>query len=112
MDVGSHTQTHRVLQTLAPDELARELTGSREFLERVLGEPVLTISYPVGKALANAPAIRNAVRQAGYELGFSNGTGVNHAWRFDPFDAKRISMDVDVSPSFYRAMVAMPYLAY
>ncbi len=112
MDVGSHTRTHRVLQTLASDELARELAGSRQDLERVLGEPVRTVSYPVGKALAYTPGIRNAVRAAGYELGFSNGTGVNHAWRFDPLDARRIAMDVDVTPSFYRAMVAVPYLAY
>jgi peptidoglycan/xylan/chitin deacetylase (PgdA/CDA1 family) len=112
MDIGSHTCTHRVLQTLPPDALARELAGSRSDLEKVLGEPVRTISYPVGKALAYTPAIRNAVHAAGYELGFSNGTGVNHVWRFDALDARRISMDVGLSPTFYRAMVTLPYLAY
>jgi peptidoglycan/xylan/chitin deacetylase (PgdA/CDA1 family) len=112
MDVGSHTRSHRVLQTLPPDELEGELSGSKADLERALDEPVRAISYPVGKALAYTPSIRNAVRAAGYELGFSNGTGVNHAWRFDPLDARRISMDVGLTPSFYRAMVAVPYLAY
>ncbi len=112
MDIGSHTRRHRVLQTLPQDELARELTGSRDDLEKVLGEPVRTISYPVGKPLEYTPVIRNAVRDAGYELGFSNGTGVNHVWRFDALDARRISMDVGLSPAFYRAMVAVPYLAY
>jgi peptidoglycan/xylan/chitin deacetylase (PgdA/CDA1 family) len=112
MDVQSHTRTHRVLQTLRDDELRDELRGSRETLERELGEPVRAVSYPVGKPLAFTPTIRNAVREAGYELGFSNGTGVNHVWDFDPLDAKRISLDVALSDTFFRAMVALPYLAY
>ena len=112
MDVQSHTSTHRVLQTLPEDKLAEELGGSREMLEAVLGESVRAISYPVGKPLRFTPNIRNAVRRAGYELGFSNGTGVNHRWDFDPLDAKRISLDVDLTPAFFHTMVALPYLAY
>jgi peptidoglycan/xylan/chitin deacetylase (PgdA/CDA1 family) len=112
MDVQSHTRTHRVLQTLGPAELDDELEGSRRTLERVLGERVRAISYPVGKPLRSLPAIREAVRKAGYELGFSNGTGVSAAARLDPLDVKRISLDVDLSEPFFRAMVALPWLAY
>jgi peptidoglycan/xylan/chitin deacetylase (PgdA/CDA1 family) len=112
MDVQSHTSTHRVLQTLGDDELSEELTLSKEMLQAVLREPVRAISYPVGKALRFTPGIRNAVRKAGYELGFSNATGVNHRWDFDPFDAKRISLESDVSDSLFHAMMALPYLAY
>lgn len=111
MDVQSHTSTHRVLQTLRDDQLAEELGGSREVLEGVLGEKVRAISYPVGKPLRYTPGIRNAVRKAGYELGFSNGTGVNHRWDFDPLDAKRISLDADLSDAMFHAMCALPYLA-
>ena len=111
MDVQSHTSTHRVLQTLRDDQLAEELGGSREVLEGVLGEKVRAISYPVGKPLRFTPGIRNAVRKAGYELGFSNGTGVNHRWDFDPLDAKRISLDAELSDAMFHAMCALPYLA-
>jgi peptidoglycan/xylan/chitin deacetylase (PgdA/CDA1 family) len=112
MDVQSHTSTHRVLQTVPEEELLSELGSAREVLEGVLGEPVRAISYPVGKPLRYTPHIRNAVRAAGYELGFSNGTGVNHRWDFDPLDARRISLDVSLSDAFFRAMMALPYLAY
>jgi peptidoglycan/xylan/chitin deacetylase (PgdA/CDA1 family) len=112
MDVQSHTSTHRVLQTLPDDALDRELRGSREVLEAELREPVRAVSYPVGKPLRLTPHIRTAVRRAGYELGFSNGTGINHAWDTDPLDIRRISLDAGLSFAFFRTMLALPYLAY
>jgi peptidoglycan/xylan/chitin deacetylase (PgdA/CDA1 family) len=112
MDVQSHTSTHRVLQTVPEEELASELRGSRELLQEILGEPVRAVSYPVGKPLKYTPHVRQAVRDAGYDLGFSNATGINHRWDFDPYDARRISLDADLSDAFFRAMMALPYLSY
>jgi peptidoglycan/xylan/chitin deacetylase (PgdA/CDA1 family) len=112
MGVQSHTRTHRVLQTLDPAQLADELHGSRRAIEEVLGEPVRAISYPIGKPLRGVPNVREAVRTAGYELGFSNGTGVNSAGRLDPFDVKRMSLDASLDDSFFRTMLALPWLAY
>ena len=111
MDVQSHTCTHRVLQTLSPADLAAELTDSKKELTDVLEEPVRAISYPVGKPIRKTPHIKNAVRAAGYELGFSNCTGVNHTWSFDPLDARRVSTDAAESEADFRAMIAVPYLA-
>lgn len=112
MDVQSHTSTHRVLQTLTPDALSEELSGSREMLEEVLGEPVRSISYPVGKAIGPMPHIREAVRAAGYDLGFSNCTGVNWARRFDPLDARRLPADSAASGSELQSMIALPCLGW
>lgn len=112
MDVQSHTRTHRVLQTLDRAEVDRELRGSREDLERVLGERVRAVSYPVGRSLRRDPEIRSAVRNAGYELGFSNATGVNRVRAFDPLDARRVSMDAALSDSLFRTMLALPGLAW
>ena len=112
MDVQSHTSTHRVLQTLAPRQLLAELSESRATLEAVLGEPVRAIAYPVGKSLRAVPDIARAVREAGYELGFSNGTGVNWIHAFDALDAKRLSMDRSMPDAFFRAVLAFPFLAY
>jgi peptidoglycan/xylan/chitin deacetylase (PgdA/CDA1 family) len=111
MDVQSHSHTHRVLQTLGPEDLDRELRVSRRALERVLGEPVVAISYPVGRSLRDAPHIRSAVRDAGYELGFSNATGVNRARSFDPLDVKRVSLDFSIRDPFFRSMLAIPWFA-
>jgi peptidoglycan/xylan/chitin deacetylase (PgdA/CDA1 family) len=112
MDVQSHTCTHRVLQNLERDELMHELVASREKLEQVLGEPVRAVSYPVGKALGPSADVRRAVRDAGYVLGFSNGTGVNRASAFDPLDARRISLDAALTDPLFRAMLALPWMAY
>ncbi|HWL86723.1 MAG TPA: polysaccharide deacetylase family protein [Polyangiaceae bacterium] len=112
MSVQSHTREHRVLYTLSEEGLRSELEGSKHDLEEVLNQPVQAVAYPVGKALHRAPHARNAIRAAGYELGFTNGTGTNPVWRFDPMDVRRLSLEVDVSPSYFRGMVAIPYFAY
>jgi peptidoglycan/xylan/chitin deacetylase (PgdA/CDA1 family) len=112
MDVQSHTHTHRVLQTLAPEELDRELLLSRGLLERTIGGTVRALSYPVGKSVRGSPAIVRAIRAAGYELGFSNATGVNRIRSFDPFDARRVSMDRTMPDPLFRTMLALPWLAH
>jgi peptidoglycan/xylan/chitin deacetylase (PgdA/CDA1 family) len=112
MDVQSHTASHRVLQTLAPHDLERELVTSRAVLEDVLGEPVRAISYPVGRSVRDDPQVLRAVRAAGYELGFSNATGVSWTSAFDPFDVKRLAMERSMPDSFFRSMLALPFLAY
>jgi len=112
MSVQSHSRSHRTLQTVPLGRLGDELGGSRETLERELGERVRAISYPVGKRLGRAPAIRAAIRKAGYELGFSNASGVNHVWRFDALDARRLSLEVGLSDAHFLAMLALPALAY
>jgi peptidoglycan/xylan/chitin deacetylase (PgdA/CDA1 family) len=112
MDIQSHTRTHRVLQTLDPSDLDRELRASKTTLEDVLGERITAVSYPVGKPLGEASHIRRAVREAGYELGFSNATGVNRARALDPIDVKRLSLDLTIRDPFFRAMLALPWFAY
>lgn len=111
MNVQSHTHTHRVLQTLPQADLADELTRSRATLEDVLGERIHALAYPVGKRLGPTSHIRRAVADAGYDLGFSNCSGVNHAWKFDALDARRVATDAEMTDGQFRATVAMPYLA-
>jgi peptidoglycan/xylan/chitin deacetylase (PgdA/CDA1 family) len=112
MNVESHTCAHRVLQTLDAAELARELRGSRRLLEEVLGEPVRAVAYPVGKSVSTAPNIKSAVSDAGYQLGFSNGTGVNRLSALDPLDVRRLSLEISLGDGFFRTMLALPCLGY
>lgn len=97
MFVGSHTRTHRVLQTLSPSELTRELVGARQDLETVLGEPVPVIAYPVGRPVAGVPAIREAVAAAGYRLGFTYRTGLQDLRALDRLDVHRVNVDASDS---------------
>jgi peptidoglycan/xylan/chitin deacetylase (PgdA/CDA1 family) len=112
MDVQSHTHTHRVLQTLTPEEIDKELRTSRAILEEVLGGHVRSVSYPVGKPLAEGSPIRRAVTEAGYDLGFSNATGFNRPRRFDALDVRRVSLDVSIEDAYFRAMLAVPWFAH
>jgi peptidoglycan/xylan/chitin deacetylase (PgdA/CDA1 family) len=120
MDVESHTKSHRVLQTLGRHELHEELAGSKRELEAQLGRPVRAVAYPVGRRVAHISAIREAVEDAGYQLGFTNSTGASRIWprpfanmlRTDRFDVRRLSTDREMSDAMYFTQIAVPRLAY
>lgn len=112
MDVQSHTRTHRILQTLSPAELSLELLGSKQDLERELGEPARAIAYPVGRPLGASSPIRSALLQAGYEVGFTNGTGPTSHWaRRDRYDIGRQTVARDLSTPYLLSILAVPPLA-
>jgi peptidoglycan/xylan/chitin deacetylase (PgdA/CDA1 family) len=110
MDVGSHTRTHRVLDTLSDEDLESELAGSRGELADVLGHASTSIAYPVGYPIE--PRVRRALVRAGYRLGFTNQTGASWTGaRVDPFAVRRMSMSRAQAHSMFRAFVALPPLA-
>lgn len=110
MQFGSHTRTHRILSTLPWNELRQELTASKREIEAELGIPIRAISYPVGMSIRVLTPVVNAVRAAGYEIGFTNLSGVNHTAALDRFDIARVSLDRDVDVCSLRSMLAFPPL--
>ena len=121
MDVESHSRSHRVLQTLSAGELQSELAGSRSEIEAQLGRPVRAIAYPVGRRLGRgAKWIRDALVTAGYQLGLTNGSGVNRLWPsslrglapLDRYDVRRLSLDRAISNSMFLTQIAVPQFAY
>lgn len=66
--IGSHTETHVSLPTESADTIARELAGSKQKLERELGEPVLHFAYPGGQF---TPPVVEALDRAGYRFGYT-----------------------------------------
>ncbi len=120
MDVESHTRHHRVLRTLAPHQLSAELAGSRADLEDQLGRPIRALAYPVGQPIANHPHLREAVTAAGYQIGFTNTSGMNRVWprpisqflRVDRLDVGRLPIDRTMSDAMWLAQLVFPQLAY
>jgi peptidoglycan/xylan/chitin deacetylase (PgdA/CDA1 family) len=113
MDIQSHTRRHRVLQTLAPEQLADELKGSRDDLERELGRPVRAIAYPVGRSIVDMPRIRDAVVAAGYQVGFTNASGATFLnGDVDRFDVRRFAVDRDLSDAMFLGQMAIPMLGH
>jgi heparosan-N-sulfate-glucuronate 5-epimerase len=65
-EVGSHTVAHARLPELDDEKLDDELVRSKLEIERRLGEPCLSISYPYG---AHDDRVLAAARRAGYAAG-------------------------------------------
>jgi peptidoglycan/xylan/chitin deacetylase (PgdA/CDA1 family) len=112
MDIGSHTRSHRVLQTLAPEDLDDELRGSRLEIERQIGRPVRALAYPVGYAVLDRPEIVAAVERAGYQVAFSNANGVNTSVRPHRLDVRRVATDYRMPDAVFRAEVALPRISF
>jgi peptidoglycan/xylan/chitin deacetylase (PgdA/CDA1 family) len=66
LDVGGHSVRHAALPLLPLEEVRRELAGCRDAIAERLGKPPRHFAYPNG---FHSPAIRQAVREAGFETG-------------------------------------------
>jgi peptidoglycan/xylan/chitin deacetylase (PgdA/CDA1 family) len=112
MDIGSHTRTHRVLDTVEPSALDGELVASRTDIEREIGGRVTALAYPVGRPVRRLPLLERAVRDAGYRVGFSVETRANSlASPVDPFNVMRLPVCGTTSPDRLAALLAAPELA-
>ena len=87
--IGSHTHTHRVLSTLSPSFQKEEMILSKLILEKNLGQPVLSISYPVGEPQYITPETAKIAASCGYVLGYTTNTGVNDWKSIQPFTVRR-----------------------
>jgi peptidoglycan/xylan/chitin deacetylase (PgdA/CDA1 family) len=93
LTVGSHTVSHRWLPHLAPDEVRREVTGSKAALEDLLGAPVTSFAYPMGGWDAASVA---AVADAGYATAVTVDRGRVYAQRLRPLRLRRAFAPRDV----------------
>jgi len=48
-EIGSHTLTHRELNTLGLDDLKNELEASKKKIEEEINQPIISLCYPVGR---------------------------------------------------------------
>ena len=71
-EIGSHSASHADLPNLADDALRREISGSKQRLETVLGKPVRYFAYPKGRYSLR---VMQACRAAGYAAAFSMDDG-------------------------------------
>lgn len=78
--IGAHGATHHPLTRYDDRMLQSELFGSRQYLEDVIGRPVLTMSYPHGEVDRK---VRQATADAGYRLAACSYADINRPDR-DP----------------------------
>ena len=75
-DFGTHGETHRPLRFLPVNEMRRELSDSKAWLEDVLGARVATMSLPAGMGGA---AVERTAFDLGYRLIGNSREAVNRA---------------------------------
>jgi peptidoglycan/xylan/chitin deacetylase (PgdA/CDA1 family) len=88
IEIGSHGATHRALTRLDVADLAREVAGSKETLERITGAPVTSFCYPYGDF---DDRVVDAVRAAGYRAATVIRGGISEDLS-DPFRLKRVAV--------------------
>ncbi len=86
-DIGSHSLSHPRLTRLSPAEAREEITGSRKKLEDLFGRRIVHFCYPYGDW---NEAVRDLVREAGYQTACTTDPGLNLAGD-SPFSLKRFT---------------------
>jgi peptidoglycan/xylan/chitin deacetylase (PgdA/CDA1 family) len=76
IEMGSHSRTHAHLPQCNPEELQREIAGSKERLSQLLGQPITTFCYPYGDLNGS---VRAVVGEAGYHSACTTQRGSNDA---------------------------------
>jgi peptidoglycan/xylan/chitin deacetylase (PgdA/CDA1 family) len=93
VEIGSHSMSHPLLATLAPEQAEAELSRSKAILEDRLGVRVRYFSYPFGvrRYGAYSDATEAMVRRVGYEASCTAEPG-RVALGDDPFLMPRIPL--------------------
>lgn len=73
-EIGSHTTTHAILLAQCAPDLPKELAGSRQRLEQMIGKPIRSLAYPNGDF---DDATLRATAQAGYQSAVTTRMGRN-----------------------------------
>ena len=103
MEIGSHTASHPYLSEIPPEELEREVSGSKENLESLLNREVAFFSYPAGRF---DKKVVEAVRQAGYQGALATGRRAVSRLDQDPFRVPRISPEGIMTEGKFFAQVS------
>jgi peptidoglycan/xylan/chitin deacetylase (PgdA/CDA1 family) len=100
VSIGAHTCTHPSLPLLKPDNLEREISGSRQQCEEITGRRVVGFAYPFGDF---DDSTAKAVRSAGMDYAVT--TLPREAGpRVDPFRLPRVTV-ADWGEVEFRRMV-------
>lgn len=67
--IGSHTHNHFCLTNLTKNEVAEEMSRSKEILEGLLKKPVRHLAYPYGKPKEAGDREFSLAKDCGYETG-------------------------------------------
>ncbi len=98
-DLGGHTQTHRLLNALLPNEVFYELLANRVEREAEIDRPIVTFAFPGGVWRDKSdPLAQQVISQAFLRSGFHNCTYIEFALQNPDIPAGEVSTGHQVSP--------------
>jgi peptidoglycan/xylan/chitin deacetylase (PgdA/CDA1 family) len=105
--IGSHSQSHSNLARLDDESQYREMTVSKQVLERHVGCEIKAFAYPYGWPGTYTTHSKALVAQAGYRLAFTSREGINRPNTFDPLEISRLGVGAGDSTDLLRARAAL-----
>jgi peptidoglycan/xylan/chitin deacetylase (PgdA/CDA1 family) len=94
IDFGSHGCSHRIMTALTVAEIEKELTQSKEIIERKLGREVSIFAYPNGDYNDH---IRELVKKRGYICALTTGNRKDRESNADIYSLPRINVHDGIS---------------
>jgi peptidoglycan/xylan/chitin deacetylase (PgdA/CDA1 family) len=76
IQIASHTVHHANLAGMSYGGAMNELVQSKQYLEKLVGHPILDFAYPSGKF---SPLAMQAVQQAGYDTAVTEQVSITHS---------------------------------
>jgi len=102
--VGSHAWTHCSLRELPGDAVQMQLQRSRQLLQTETGQCVASFAYPFGTRADYSEATAVALRECGYECGFTSQHGAIRTGA-DRFTLPRVKVEGGESLWMFRLLV-------
>jgi peptidoglycan/xylan/chitin deacetylase (PgdA/CDA1 family) len=76
IEIGAHSVTHPALASLSLEDQEIEIKQSKSMIERVIGKPVTSFSYPFGGRKDFTGDTVHLVYEAGFERACANFQGI------------------------------------
>ncbi len=108
MSFGGHTVNHPILSSLPAESQRFEISECKRRIEQELNKPVRAFSYPVGGRESFDATTRQLLAEAGYQWGFTYTGGYCKGEPRDRLTIARTAIELDISPSVFRAMTSLP----
>ncbi len=90
---AGHTLNHPILTRIPHDQMTKEISESKQILEKELNQSIDYFAYPNGDRADYDPAIIEQLRRAGYRGACTLISGINiHP---NPFELKRYGIDLE-----------------
>ena len=105
IEFGGHTKTHVKLSRITPERVREEILDSTEVLEELLGERLLSFSYPYGDLNDRS---KKVVEEAGYKFGVATDSG-SPCFSDDLFQIRRIEVPSQTTTLEFKKMIKGDY---